>query len=177
MAGKGKPGYERRPLEERFWERVDRRGDDECWPWVGSVSKGYGYICRGGRNGPVVGAHSLALELSQGFPVPKGMCACHHCDNPICVNPKHLFMGTFADNMADKVAKGRQGRPKNMKGEGNTRAKLTNEKVLRALSLRKSGLTYKQVAEEIGIGRSCIANVLSGLSWTHVTNIQKGSGW
>lgn len=93
-----------RPLADRFWEKVDRRGPDECWPWMGvRTSNGYGQLWYARRHRP---ATHIALALD-GRPVPKGMAACHHCDNPPCLNPAHLFVGTNSDNMRDMVAKGR----------------------------------------------------------------------
>lgn len=98
----------RRPLADRFWEKVDKRGPDECWLWTGSRNRdGYGSIGRGGGDGFVAQATHVAWEVWNGAPFPPGMLACHTCDNPPCVNPAHLFVGTKSDNATDMARKGR----------------------------------------------------------------------
>ena len=94
-------------IQERFWSKVDRSG--ECWLWTAAKVQGYGSF--DGRR-----AHRVAWELAYG-PIPKGVgyhgtCVLHRCDTPACVNPAHLRLGTQADNMADRDAKGRQRRPR-----------------------------------------------------------------
>lgn len=90
---------------ERFWSKVDVRSDDECWPWTKAHSKkGYG---RFKLNGKLVGSNRLALAINLGLEIEEIEDCCHICDNPPCVNPKHLFMGTRSDNMRDCAKKGR----------------------------------------------------------------------
>lgn len=96
----------RRPLEERFWEKVARRAEDECWQWTGARNRdGYGYLW---NDGQMPRANRLVWELTNG-PIPAGMEVCHSCDNPPCVNPAHLWLGTTGDNARDRETK-RRGR-------------------------------------------------------------------
>lgn len=92
------------PLAEWFWKRVDRRGDDDCWPWTGTKDRhGYGRLS---HFKPVRGAHRLSYELATGVE-PVGLVVCHSCDNPSCVNPRHLRAATQRDNIHEAIAKGR----------------------------------------------------------------------
>lgn len=100
----------KRPLIDRFWSRVNRGHPDHCWTWEGLKSKGYGYLC---HEGIYIRAHRLSYEIHNGE-IPKGLLICHHCDEPSCVNPVHLFLGTNRDNMIDALRKGRL--PKHMRG-------------------------------------------------------------
>jgi HNH endonuclease len=99
-----------RPLIERFWEKVDRRGPDDCWLWTAATSRdGYGRVGVGGREGGSQRAHRVSWELHYGR-APGGLCVLHNCpggDNPLCVNPSHLWLGTNDENMADMKRKGR----------------------------------------------------------------------
>ena len=99
------------PLSVRFWKYVDK--SDECWLWTGALSipprpghLGYGWIRIGGRKGRTVKAHRVSWELAYG-PIPEGKIICHHCDNPPCVRPDHLFIGTRVDNVRDMLEKDR----------------------------------------------------------------------
>lgn len=101
-------------LADRFWRKVTRASDDECWLWIGSTDrKGYGQIRMPGSKGEsrLRLASHIALELAGRGTVPKGMEALHTCDNPPCVNPAHLVIGTHRENMEDSWNKGRASKP------------------------------------------------------------------
>lgn len=145
-------------LEKRFWSKVDKRGPDDCWPWVGTrLATGYGRLKAGGRQ---LLASRLVLHLT-GRSLEAGEFACHHCDNPSCVNPAHLFVGTRSDNMLDMYAKGRR----RQGGSSNPRARLTPEQV-HAIRSRTDSL--HQLAREFGVRHTTIHAIRIGKSWKDV---------
>lgn len=155
----------KKPLSDRFWSKVDRSGGpDACWPWTGTRGvRGYGQITHG-KNGRYR-AHRLAWELHNGSP-PGELLVCHSCDNPPCCNPAHLFLGTPAANMEDKMAKGRH-RFFAPVGEANGRSTFTPEIVRRIRSLYPANSQY-EIAALIGCSRGAVASVLSGRTWSHL---------
>jgi hypothetical protein len=148
----------------RFWDRVP--ASDGCWEWQGTrATDGYGVFWDGTRQ---VRAHRYSWELHNG-PIPPGLNVCHHCDNPPCVNPAHLFVGTHADNVADKMSKGRHrsGKPDQW-GERNPAARLTAAQVAEIKALALAGYTTMELAPRYGVTFSNIAMILRGLTWAGV---------
>lgn len=114
-----------------------------------------------------VGAHRFSYELHNG-PIPEGMFVCHSCDNPPCVNPAHLWIGTHLDNMRDCAEKDRTGSYEHYKGEAHGWHKLTNDDIREIRKLRASGVKEREVAKRFGVCRNTIGNIISGRSWSHV---------
>jgi hypothetical protein len=128
---------------------------DECWPWTAAKSVGYGSFDVDGRRR---GAHRLSWEMANG-PIPYGMLVCHRCDNPSCVNPDHLFLGTYAENMADMIAKGRD-RKRPLVGAENPI--LTDEQVRDVHRRVLAGEDTRALASEFGVSRGHIYNIKYG---------------
>lgn len=165
-----------RPLEVRFWEKVDMGMG--CWLWIGQLNaNGYGKIHRGGPVSDMQLAHRVSWELHFG-PIPVGLYVCHRCDVASCVCPSHLFLGTQKENMQDAKRKGRTstGATHNTgRGETHHAAKLSDIAVadIRARAKRrtrpsgpaKPGEPWARLADEYGVSVATISNVVHGRSW------------
>lgn len=151
-----------RPVIDRLWERVSRRGPDDCWLWTGSGGK-YGQILQ--PTGDRIGVHRLSYEHHHG-PIPPGLFVLHKCDTPRCVNPAHLFLGTAQDNMDDMDQKGRR---KSGAARGSThpisRLKEADIPVIRA---NAEGLTPTELGKRYGVDPNTIRAVLTRKSWAHL---------
>lgn len=146
--------------EQLYWAKVDQRGDDECWPWNAFRNQfGYGMF-----NGGVEQlAHRFGYRLAYDD-LGEGMIVCHHCDNPPCQNPRHMYAGTPATNAADKARRGRVVVTPSP-GEQNGRAKLTEEQVVRLRQLRAEGWTQSALALKFGVGQSQVGRIVRGVAW------------
>lgn len=152
------------PAEDRFHARVDVRGPDDCWEWTaGRIPGGYGALWDNAI-GRVRHTHRFAWELANGRAVPEGMVICHHCDNPPCCNPAHLFVGTQADNHADRGAKRRHSH-----GSRHYAAKLTEASVRELRRRAEVGESVNALAREFGITQGTAWKVFHRKTWRHVT--------
>ncbi|MCA1670323.1 MAG: HNH endonuclease [Thermomicrobia bacterium] len=171
----GKPSGARPiPIEERFWPKVDKSGD--CWLWTATRFTNSGYGCIG-YEGRSQGAHRVSYILANG-PIPEGMCVCHRCDNRLCVNPAHLFLGTYKENSADAIAKGRvatgerQGthtHPETVRrGEQHAMAKLTAAQVQSIRRQATDGCDTAALSREFGVTHSHISAIVHRRAWKEV---------
>ena len=155
-----------------FWEKV-KKGPrtNDCWDWLAAKNnKGYG---RFDFEGKTQSAHRVVWQLTYG-PIPEGegyhgTCVLHKCDNPSCVRPDHLFLGSNYDNLLDKEAKGRGNHGK---GETHSRAKLTDAQIL---EIRAIGLSMfqREIAEKYGISKRHVGYILNSKNWKHLTELHK----
>ena len=151
--------------QERFLEKFAQAATGDCWEWLaGRDDKGYGAFR---VDGVQKKAHRLSWELHNGV-IPKGegyhgTCVCHHCDNPGCVNPAHLFLGTNADNGRDRADKGRAAR---LTGETNANAKLTEADVR---AIRADKRVIRSIAAAYGMSPPQIYRIRNRTRWSHIT--------
>ena len=154
----------------RFWERVERT--DNCWEWVGARNlSGYGHLWIAGGN---ISAHRISWLLHYGS-IPSGMLICHHCDNPGCVNPQHLFLGTQKENLADRERKGRT--PKGDRssrrlhldryptGERHYKAKFSIDEVLSIKQAVANGSCQRKLARQYEVHKDTIWRVVHGITY------------
>lgn len=152
------------PPEVRFWNFVNKAEEDECWEWGGGSNPvGYGKFWLKGKT---VYAHRFSYALHNGIELSNlspDIEIMHSCDNPKCVNPKHLSLGDALANAQDKVRKGRS-----LKGEKHNLAKLTAEDVF---YIRNSKAPYSHLASKFGVAKSTIAAVKNGVNWKHLEGL------
>jgi hypothetical protein len=152
-------------IDIKFWLNVDKAGEDDCWMWKRPASSnGYGRI-RVNETGKEQSAHRVSWWLSNGKQdIPSGMVIMHSCDNKLCVNPKHLSIGTLKDNTQDMIRKGRN-KVVRFVGSTNGNALLNDDKVR---VIKTSSLNNTQLGKMFGVSPSCIADIKKGRSWAHV---------
>jgi hypothetical protein len=185
-----------RPIAERFWTKVNKDGPipkhcpelGPCWLWTGNKDKGgYGLIGKGRAGQGCLQAHRVSWEVNAA-PIPEGLKVLHYCDNPPCVNPSHLHLGSYADNNHERNSRGRTAR-----GERMPNAILTDElarKILSEVILRKIGApgegggqnqkrmvgSLRYLAEKYGVSHGGIQAIVERRTWKHVTNPHSTDG-
>ena len=141
------------PFSDRFWKKVDKTNPNGCWEWMAyKDEKGYGHIKMPGRNGLLKYAHRVSWILTHGD-IPEGMEVCHKCDNPRCVNPSHLFLGSHTDNMRDALSKNRFS------------GTLSQENVIEIRQEFQNGKKQQELAEEYDVSQGQISRIINGGSW------------
>ena len=150
------------PVAPRFWKRVKKSLiPDECWFYTGGQNgRGYGQMSVNGRPRK---AHRISWELENGE-IKNGLCVLHKCDNRMCVNPSHLFLGTQRENLADCRAKGRH-----VKGSMTPISKLTEKQVVDIChEYALGGITQHAISNKYGVVRMTIWSAINRRSWRHV---------
>lgn len=144
-------------MKEKFEKKINKTTDDKCWLWLGSIGNhSYGRLW---FNGKRYLAHRLSWIIYKGE-IPKNKCVCHKCDNPLCVNPEHLFIGTHDENMKDMSKKGRV-----------RFVSILDESSVRDIKMkyRAGGNTYGDLAKAYKVSKICIEKILLGKRWKKVT--------
>jgi hypothetical protein len=184
--------FEVRPKDLiRFWSKVSRASDNECWEWTGyCLNNGYG---QSRINRIPMGAHRASWIIHFGWEADDGFCVCHSCDNRKCVNPNHLWIGTHCENNKDKTRKGRQAkglgcgvhthpetRPRGLRngrytkpektarGEGHGNSKLNTESVLEIRRRYANGEFQEQLAQQFRTCQTNISRIILRKAWTHI---------
>lgn len=149
---------------ERFYKWVHKT--ESCWLWTGRT-KSHGYAAFR-INGRLWRAHRFAWTLASNQDIPAGMVICHRCDNPKCVNPEHLFLGTQADNIRDTVSKGRargNSNPNPARGAAHGQSKLTANQVSEIRHAHENGALQVQLAAIYGVSQSTISDIVRRKKW------------
>jgi hypothetical protein len=152
-------GRPRKTFQARLEEYAFPEPNSGCWIWMGTLQKPRYYAVMT-LEGKRQSAHRVSYEFFNG-PITNGLYVCHHCDNPSCVNPDHLFLGTPKDNQQDMA---RKGRCRRQNGEANSNAKVTTEAVL---DMRTRQLTCSQYAKKYGLNSSHVSHIVNRRVWTH----------
>lgn len=165
---RGPGNYPQPSAVERFWASVTPAGKHSCWIWHGTLHKdtGYGRLCVDNKD---MGAHRFSYELHYGPILLTDLFVCHTCDNPACVNPSHLFLGTQKDNLRDMISKGRYYSGPRIWGEKHPRHRFTENDVLeirRLLTLQT--LSRSRIAAMYQVSHAAIYSIWKRRTWKHI---------
>lgn len=150
--------------KKRFWAKVKIGPPDECWEWQGAGDR-YGNASWKGKQ---IKAHRLAYIISSRQEIASSLLyVCHTCDNTLCCNPRHLFLGTPQDNSNDMMRKGRH-HPAPSIGEKNGSSKLTEVEIKEIRRLREEGWTLTALGEKFGVSFGLIGHIVRGKAWKHI---------
>lgn len=160
-------------IEERFWQKVRKGGDNDCWVWGGAMYvQGYGklYAGRNERGSAYFyRAHRLSWSIANGCPVPEGQDVLHSCDNRVCVNPRHLRVGSDAENAGDRATRER-GKEHRQRGEMNDNAKLTEDQVRQIIAelRRLPRRSQAEIGRRFGIKQPQVSRIMRRVNWAHL---------
>jgi len=154
---------------QRIARRIERRGPDECWPWIGRHNHKGRAVLPKSRTDTQYAARIL-WQIIHGR-LPKALCVCHHCDNPSCMNMRHLFVGTVLDNNRDMIRKGRSRTPVTA-GTGHWKAKLSEPDVYAVRELVAAGTADADIAKRFGVSREAIRDIRRNVSWRSLQAIR-----
>lgn len=149
------------------YEAANIKNEDGCWDWMGTRHKNYGTMH---FLGLTVFAHRFSYEHHIG-PIPDGLRICHHCDNPPCTNPLHLFAGTAKDNTQDCIKKGRFVIPIDsckVRGSDSPKAKLNEEQVIQIKKMIRDGIGNRTIAKQFNVHHGTISAIRVGKNWRHI---------
>jgi hypothetical protein len=153
------------PAVERFWKKVDRKGDSDCWTWTGAkCKKGYGRFADDDGSKTLV--HRFSLELALGRKLLDGLNALHSCDNPSCVNPSHLREGTQEENMRDAIERNRKAI---FRGTDSSNSKLSDSDVIEIRKMYSDGsMSQYGMAKKFNVSQSVIHAIVHKRKWAHI---------
>ena len=154
----------------RFWQRVDKKSENDCWIWLGRKSKyGYGEFVLDNKKS--IRAHRFSFLLRNGY-IDNNKYVCHTCDNPSCVNPKHLWLGTAAENNYDCRSKNRAILPPDQKGENHSQHILKEKDVLDIRKRFNDGVKQAELMREYKVSRNTIYKICHNLTWKNTGEIK-----
>lgn len=155
-------------IEDRFWSKVSIAGEDDCWLWRGAMPYDYGRFSIGSRTNRTrrtERAHRMAWLLTNGD-IPNGLLVLHKCDNRSCVNPDHLYLGTYSDNMNDMYSRGRHPEGGARGGEKHHAAKLTTNDAKKIKKMYACGnISQSRLASLFGVSQTQIGRIVRGDRW------------